>query len=324
MRTLQQFTSIPRWKWLAPFTLWKFKDVDKSIALVTEGLKPQSFHGRIIMLVNEHTISGGEIVAGFASEHKFATLIGTPTAGKLLGFATVPVGHECFFTLPTVNYLTWSGKSFDGSGVIPDIHLPFNPEAAVIRDALQHFTVAGPLGSLLDAETDSLGSGRMLSFETENLLQLDDKAVIPVLLYLFRRIEQRLDGSPTLILLDEAWSYLQHQLFRDRLRDWLKTMRRKNAVVVMATQQISDIANSEIADIVLENCPTKILLPNPEARTANSRVFYGRVGLNEREMEILEVSIPKKHYYVISKLGRRLVDLGRWPRGPVVGRRERS
>jgi type IV secretion system protein VirB4 len=119
-----------------------------------------------------------------------------------------------------------------------------------------------------------------------------------------------LDGSPTLILLDEAWSYLQHQLFRDRLRDWLKTMRRKNAVVVMATQQISDIANSEIADIVLENCPTKILLPNPEARTANSRVFYGRVGLNEREMEILEVSIPKKHYYVISKLGRRLVDLG--------------
>lgn len=128
---LAQFTSIPRWKWLAPFTLWKFKDVDKSIALVTEGLKPQSFHGRIIMLMNEHTISGGEIVAGFASEHKFATLIGTPTAGKLLGFASVPVGHECFFTLPTVNYLTWSGRSFEGSGVIPDIHVPFEPEAAV-------------------------------------------------------------------------------------------------------------------------------------------------------------------------------------------------
>lgn len=127
---LAQFTSIPRWKLLAPFTLWKFKDVDKSIALVTEGIKPQPFHGRIIMLVNEHTISGGEIVAGFASEHKLATLIGTPTAGKLLGFATVPLGHECFFTLPTVNYLTWSGKSFEGSGVIPDIHVPFQSEAA--------------------------------------------------------------------------------------------------------------------------------------------------------------------------------------------------
>jgi carboxyl-terminal processing protease len=141
---LAQLTSIPRWKLLAPFTLWKFKDVDKSIALVTEGMKPQPFHGRIIMLVNEHTISGGEIVAGFASEHKLATLIGTPTAGKLLGFATVPVGHESFFTLPTVNYLTWSGKSFEGSGVIPDIHVPFQPEAAVkgadvqLEAAVQH------------------------------------------------------------------------------------------------------------------------------------------------------------------------------------------
>jgi type IV secretion system protein VirB4 len=182
-----------------------------------------------------------------------------------------------------------------------------------IREALQHFTVAGPLGSLLDADVDSLGDGRFLSFETENLLQLDPRAVIPVLLYLFRRIEQRLDGSPTLILLDEAWSYLQHGLFRERLRDWLKTMRRKNATVVMATQQISDIANSDIADVVLENCPTKILLPNSESRTPSSRTFYNRVGLNERELEILELSIPKKHYYVVSALGRRLIDLGIGP-----------
>jgi type IV secretion system protein VirB4 len=188
--------------------------------------------------------------------------------------------------------------------------LSANVQDTEIRDALQHFTVMGPMGSLLDADNDMLGDGRFLSFETENLMQLDDKAVIPVLLYLFRRIEQRLDGSPTLILLDEAWSYLQHELFRNRLRDWLKTMRRKNAVVVMATQQISDIANSEISDVVMENCPTKILLPNAESKNLGSRRFYERVGLNERELEILQVSVPKQHYYVVSKLGRRLVDLG--------------
>jgi type IV secretion system protein VirB4 len=188
--------------------------------------------------------------------------------------------------------------------------LSANVQDMDVRDALQHFTVAGTLGTLLDAETDSLGVGRMLAFETENLLQLDEKAVIPVLLYLFRRIEQRLDGSPTLILLDEAWAYLQHELFRERLKDWLKTMRRKNAAVVLATQQISDVANSDIADVVLENCSTKILLPNAEARNPGTREFYGRIGLNERELDILQVSIPKKHYYVISKLGRRLVDLG--------------
>jgi type IV secretion/conjugal transfer VirB4 family ATPase len=179
-----------------------------------------------------------------------------------------------------------------------------------IRDALQHFTVMGPMGQLLDADCDVLGAGRFLSFETENLMQLDDKAVIPVLLYLFRRIEQRLDGSPTLVILDEAWSYIRHEAFRNRLRDWLKTMRRKNAAVIMATQQISDIANSDIADVVLENCPTKILLPNAESRNPGSREFYQRVGLNERELEILQVGIPKQHYYVLSPLGRRLVDLG--------------
>jgi len=188
--------------------------------------------------------------------------------------------------------------------------LSANVQDTEIREALQHFTVMGPMGSLLDADHDVLGDQRFLSFETENLMQLDDKAVIPVLLYLFRRIEQRLDGSPTLVLLDEAWSYLQHGPFRNRLRDWLKTMRRKNAVVVMATQQISDIANSEIADVVLENCPTKILLPNAEAKNPGSRAFYERVGLNERELEILQASIPKQHYYIVSKLGRRLVDLG--------------
>ena len=188
--------------------------------------------------------------------------------------------------------------------------LSANVQDMEVRDALQHFTVAGTLGTLLDAETDSLGCGRLLAFETENLLQLDEKAVIPVLLYLFRRIEQRLDGSPTLILLDEAWAYLQHELFRERLKDWLKTMRRKNAAVVLATQQISDVANSDIADVVLENCSTKILLPNAEARNPGTREFYGRIGLNDRELDILQVSIPKKHYYVISKLGRRLVDLG--------------
>jgi carboxyl-terminal processing protease len=128
---LAQFTQIPRLKLLAPLTLLKFKDGDKSIAVVTEGLGKQSFHGRIIMLVNQHTISGGEIVAGFASDHKLATLVGTPTAGKLLGWTSLSVGHDCFLTLPTVNYLTWEGRTFEGTGVVPDHHVPFSPEEAM-------------------------------------------------------------------------------------------------------------------------------------------------------------------------------------------------
>src|SRR6202166_3921660 len=131
-----------------------------------------------------------------------------------------------------------------------------------VRDALQYYTLAGPLGQLLDAETDALGSGRFVTFETENLMNMGDKAVIAVLLYLFRRIEKRMDGSPTLVPLDEAWVYLKHPLFRDRLREWLKTIRKLNGVVVLSTQNLSDVFKSDIGDVILETCPTKVLLPN--------------------------------------------------------------
>ena len=127
---LIQFTKIPRYQLQVPLLLLKFKDADKSIVVVTEGLGQQSFHSRIIMLVNEHTISGGEIVAGFASDHRLAHLVGCPTSGRLLAWSTLPVGHDCFVTLPTGNYLTWEGKSFEGTGVIPDTLVPFSPEAA--------------------------------------------------------------------------------------------------------------------------------------------------------------------------------------------------
>jgi type IV secretory pathway VirB4 component len=172
-----------------------------------------------------------------------------------------------------------------------------------VQAALQHYTLGGPLGQLLDAEEDGLGCEKFLTFETEHLLQLDDKAVLPVLLYLFRQIEKRLDGSPTLVVLDEAWSYIRHDFFRERLREWLKTLRKLNGV-------LSDILNSEIADVILEACPTKILLPNAESKSPHSRAFYERVGLNERELDILQTSIPKQHYYVVSPVGRRLVDMG--------------
>jgi type IV secretion/conjugal transfer VirB4 family ATPase len=188
--------------------------------------------------------------------------------------------------------------------------LSANVQDLEVREALQFFTLSGPLGQLLDADEDVLGIGRFLTFETENLLQLDDKAVIPVLLYLFRRIEKRLDGAPTLVTLDEAWAYLRNSVFRERLRDWLKTLRRMNGVVLLATQNLSDICNSEISDVILEMCPTKILLPNGEAKNPASREFYDRVGLNGRELDILQASIPKQHYYMISPLGRRLISLG--------------
>lgn len=185
-----------------------------------------------------------------------------------------------------------------------------NVQDTEIREALQYYTLAGAMGHLLDADEDMLGGGRFLTFETEHLMNLGEKAVVAVLLYLFRRIEKRLDGSPTLVPLDEAWVYLRHTLFRERVREWLKTLRKSNAAVLLATQNLSDIFNSPIRDVVLESCPTKILLPNAEAVNPASRQFYESIGLNDREIEIVQKSIPKRQYYVASPVGRRLIALG--------------
>ena len=81
-------------------------------------------------------------------------------------------------------------------------------------------------------------------------------------------------------------------------------------MVLLSTQNLSDIFNSPIRDVVLESCPTKILLPNAEAANPASRQFYESIGLNERELDIVQKSIPKRQYYVVSPIGRRLIALG--------------
>ena len=182
-----------------------------------------------------------------------------------------------------------------------------------VRSALEVFTLSGPLGRLLDAEKDGLRESRMMVFEMDSLMKYGDgnsKATVAVLLYLFRRIQKKLDGRPTLIVLDEAWVYLRDELFREYLRDWLKTLRKLNAVVVLATQNLSDIFNSGISDVVMEACPTKILLANAEAANVQSRRWYEAVGLNDREIQIVQSAIPKRQYYVVSPEGRRLISLG--------------
>ena len=128
---LPQFRRIPSNKFALIWLALRFKWVDKSIVVVTEGLGQQSFRGKIVLLVNEHTTSGSEIVAGFAREHKLATIVGSRTAGRLLGWSSLPVGHGFRLTLPVSNYITWSGRCFENSGIEPDIEEPFQPELAL-------------------------------------------------------------------------------------------------------------------------------------------------------------------------------------------------
>ena len=177
-----------------------------------------------------------------------------------------------------------------------------------LKQALRPFCVGGAYGRLLDAEHEHLGEASVQAFETEGLIGTG--AAPAVLAYLFHRIEDRLDGRPTLLIVDEGWLALDDEGFAGQLREWLKTLRKKNASVVFATQSLSDIDNSPIAPAIIESCPTRLLLPNERAIEPQITAIYGRFGLNVRQIEILARAMPKRDYYCQSRRGNRLFELG--------------
>jgi type IV secretion system protein TrbE len=182
-----------------------------------------------------------------------------------------------------------------------------------IRDALRPYTVDGAMGHLLDAEQDGLALSDFTVFEIEELMNLGDRYALPVLLYLFRRIESALRGQPAAVIIDEAWLMLGHPAFRAKIREWLKVMRKANCLVLLATQSLSDAANSGILDVIVESTATKIFLPNIYARDEDTAALYRRMGLNARQIEILATAVPQRQYYYVSENGRRLYDLALGP-----------
>ncbi|AMG76564.1 conjugal transfer protein TrbE [Sphingopyxis granuli] len=177
-----------------------------------------------------------------------------------------------------------------------------------LKQALGPYCVGGPYGQLLDAESEHLGDADVQAFETEGLTGTG--AAPAVLSYLFHRIEGRLDGSPTLIIIDEGWLVLDSPAFAQQLKEWLKTLRKKNASVIFATQSLADIETSTIAPAIVESCPTRIFLPNERAVEPQITAIYRRFGLNDRQIEILSRATPKRDYYCQSRRGNRLFDLG--------------
>jgi len=177
-----------------------------------------------------------------------------------------------------------------------------------LKQALRSYCVGGPYGRLLDAEAEHLGSADVQAFEIEGLVGTG--AAPAVLSYLFHRIGDRLDGRPTLLIIDEGWLALDDDGFAGQLREWLKTLRKKNASVIFATQSLSDIDGSDIAPAIIESCPTRLLLPNERAIEPQITAIYRRFGLNDRQIEILARAMPKRDYYCQSRRGNRLFELG--------------
>lgn len=188
--------------------------------------------------------------------------------------------------------------------------------------ALKPYTVGGVYGELLDASHDAITSSALSSasestrycvFELQHLMEMDDRIVIPVALYLFHRMEQQLDGSPTLIVFEELWAALRKTIFADKIKQWLLTLRKRNAAVLLVAHSVGQLANTPHRHVLIESCPTRIFLPNPDATSSETALQYADLGVNAREIEIIARATPKRHYYLTSLSGRRLVELGLGP-----------
>ncbi len=188
-----------------------------------------------------------------------------------------------------------------------------------VRKAIQYYTLEGQI-PLLDASEDRMKAQHLQTFEMNWVLAQKPEIYVPVLRYIFDQIERRLEKNqgrtPTLIVLEEAWLYLSHPIFATKLKDWLKTLRKKNARIVFATQSLADLYDPGTKSLttttaaILESCPTKVYLPNREMSQA-IKELYQRIGLTERQLEILkDIGEPKKHYYVMTPQGNRLIELG--------------
>ena len=187
-----------------------------------------------------------------------------------------------------------------------------------LRQVLLSWT-RGPRAGLLDADDSDVGTALeaapLTVFETQALFDAIPAVSMLSVDYVFAEVARRFDGRPTLVVLDEAWSFFAHPLWVHRLRSWLKEGRKHNVAVLMATQSVADAARSALTADLLESCPTKLYLPNPQAKTRAARENYDALGLEPAQVDLIARITPKRELYVDQPGGRRVISL---PMGPAT------
>ncbi|MES2959274.1 MAG: conjugal transfer protein TrbE, partial [Pseudomonadota bacterium] len=269
----------------------------------------RSMRATILGLGGEHYDLGAEGATAFQplariDQHAYRTWAAEWIEGRLLqeGIAVGPPEKDAVWSaLNSLASAPVEQRTMTGLSVLL--------QSNALRQALQPYVLGGAHGKLLDADADRLGSASVQGFEMEELMH-SKAAVLAVLGYLFARFDERFDGAPTLLILDEAWLFLDDPVFASRIRQWLKTLRKKNVSVIFATQSLADIKDSTIAPAIVESCASRIFLPNPQATEPQIRVIYEGFGLNSRQIEIVATAQPKQDYYYQSRSGNRVFDLG--------------
>jgi len=156
----------------------------------------------------------------------------------------------------------------------------------------------GSHAKIFDNEEDVIdfSQANVFGFEMAELLK-DKFSLGPVLLYLFHRINISLDGSPTMIVLDEAWALIDNPIFAPKIKDWLKVLRKLNTFIVFATQSVEDASKSSISDTLIQQTATQIFLPNLKATDVYRKAFL----LSEREHHLIKTIDPGSRFFLIKQ-----------------------
>lgn len=184
-----------------------------------------------------------------------------------------------------------------------------------IKIGIQPYTLDGQYGLIFDAQDTNFDVSKFTMFEMGTLMNLGQQCVVPALMHIFSLLESKFakendsNGHPTLLVLDEAWVFLQNKYCAKKLDDWFRTLAKRKVALVIATQDAPSVVQSSIISTILANCQTKIFLPDATANSKISSPAYQTLGLSESEIYSLTQATMKRDYFYKSTEGARMFQL---------------
>jgi type IV secretion system protein VirB4 len=170
------------------------------------------------------------------------------------------------------------------------------PRAGDLYSRLKPWWGSGDRAWLFDNERDRTNPAtEIVGFDMTAILD-DPQARTPALYYFFHRVEERLDGKPAIIVVDEGWKALDDEVFVRRIKDWEKTIRKRNGVVGFATQSAQDALESRISSAIIEQAATQIFMINPKARADD---YINGFGLTPHEFDLVRTLPDSSHCFLI-------------------------
>lgn len=189
-----------------------------------------------------------------------------------------------------------------------------NPQTGIndIQVGISPYIKGGQYGDIFDADSTSMPLSKWTMIEMGSLMKLSSQAVAPALMFIFKYLENIWEGKHnelTLLVMDEAWIFLQNPIFQKRIESWLLTLRKKNVFCVFATQNVASAKKSDIAEILVQQCLTKVYLADESALSPPQKEGYRFFGLQDFEIEAISHAVMKRDYYYKSPLGSRMFQL---------------